>query len=73
MTCSVVRATKVTGSISDDWIYWHFGYKFYHISPIYTHFITDNHTHTHTHWSSPGNAIKTQELALQITPSITHD
>jgi hypothetical protein len=20
--------TKITGSSSDDWIYWHFGYKF---------------------------------------------
>jgi hypothetical protein len=22
------RVTKITGSSSDDWIYWHFGYKF---------------------------------------------
>jgi hypothetical protein len=27
----------------------------------------------HSHYSSPGNRIKTQELALQITPSITHE
>jgi hypothetical protein len=23
-----VRVTKMTGSRSDDWIYWHIGYKF---------------------------------------------
>jgi hypothetical protein len=23
-----VRVTKITGSSSDDWIYWHFGYSF---------------------------------------------
>jgi hypothetical protein len=23
-----VHVTKITGSSSDDWIYWHFGYKF---------------------------------------------
>jgi hypothetical protein len=22
-----VRVTKITGSSSDDWIYWHFGYN----------------------------------------------
>jgi hypothetical protein len=27
-TCRMVRVTIVTGSSSDDWIYWHFGYKF---------------------------------------------
>jgi hypothetical protein len=25
--CRVVRATKMTGSSLDDWIYWHFGYS----------------------------------------------
>jgi hypothetical protein len=30
-------------------------------------------THARTHESSPGNAIKTQELELQITPNITHE
>jgi hypothetical protein len=25
--CRVVRVTKTTGSSSDDWIYYHFGYK----------------------------------------------
>jgi hypothetical protein len=28
VACRVVRATKITGSSSDDWIYWHFGCKF---------------------------------------------
>jgi hypothetical protein len=28
VTCRMVRATKMTGSSSDDWIYWHLGYKF---------------------------------------------
>jgi hypothetical protein len=28
VTCRVVRMTIMTGSSSDDWIYWHFGYKF---------------------------------------------
>jgi hypothetical protein len=27
VTCRVVRVTKITGSSSDDWIYWHFGYS----------------------------------------------
>jgi hypothetical protein len=27
-TCRGVRVTKISGSISDDWIYWHFGYTF---------------------------------------------
>jgi hypothetical protein len=27
VTCRVVRVTKITGSRSDDWIYWHFGYS----------------------------------------------
>jgi hypothetical protein len=27
ITCRVVRVTKITGPRSDDWIYWHFGYK----------------------------------------------
>jgi hypothetical protein len=26
VTCTVVRVTKITGSSSDVWIYWHFGY-----------------------------------------------
>jgi hypothetical protein len=26
VTCRVIRVTKITGSSSDDWIYWHFGY-----------------------------------------------
>jgi hypothetical protein len=26
-TCKGVRVTKITGSRSDDWIYWHFGYN----------------------------------------------
>jgi hypothetical protein len=28
VTYRVVRVTKLTDSSSDDWIYWHFGYKF---------------------------------------------
>jgi hypothetical protein len=28
VTCRRVRVTIMTGSNSDDWIYWHFGYKF---------------------------------------------
>jgi hypothetical protein len=39
--------------------------------PLFLHFMV--HCYTHTHLSSPGNAIKTQELALQITPNITHE
>jgi hypothetical protein len=27
VTCMVVRSTKMTGSSSDDWIYWHLGYN----------------------------------------------
>jgi hypothetical protein len=27
VTRRVVRVTKITGSRSDDWIYWHFGYN----------------------------------------------
>jgi hypothetical protein len=27
VTCRGVRVTKKTGSSSDDWIYWHFGYS----------------------------------------------
>jgi hypothetical protein len=27
VACRVVRATKIMGSSSDDWIYWHFGYN----------------------------------------------
>jgi hypothetical protein len=27
VTCTVVRMTKMMGSSSDDWIYWHFGYN----------------------------------------------
>jgi hypothetical protein len=26
-TCMGVGVTKITGSSSDDWIYWHFGYS----------------------------------------------
>jgi hypothetical protein len=26
VSCRVVRVTKITGSGSDDWNYWHFGY-----------------------------------------------
>jgi hypothetical protein len=29
VTCKWVRVTKIKGSRSDDWIYWHFGYKFF--------------------------------------------
>jgi hypothetical protein len=25
--CWMVCVTKITGSSSDDWIYWHFGYS----------------------------------------------
>jgi hypothetical protein len=28
VTCRVVRVMKRTGSITDDWIYYHLGYKF---------------------------------------------
>jgi hypothetical protein len=49
--------TKMTGSISDDWIYWHLGYKFFHNYNQYRA-IAD----LHTHGSSPGNTIKAQEL-----------
>jgi hypothetical protein len=28
VTCRGVHVTKLTGSRSDDWIYWHFCYKF---------------------------------------------
>jgi hypothetical protein len=28
VTCMGVRVTKITGSRSDEWIYWHFDYKF---------------------------------------------
>jgi hypothetical protein len=28
ITCRVVCVMKMTGSSSDDWIYWHFSYKF---------------------------------------------
>jgi hypothetical protein len=27
VTCRVVRATKLTGASSDDWIYYYFGYN----------------------------------------------
>jgi hypothetical protein len=27
VTCRVVRVKKITGSRSDDWIYWHFDYN----------------------------------------------
>jgi hypothetical protein len=27
VTCRVVRVTRMTGSSSDDWIYWHFSYS----------------------------------------------
>jgi hypothetical protein len=27
VTCRRVRMTKMMGSSSDDWIYWHFGYN----------------------------------------------
>jgi hypothetical protein len=27
VTCRVARVTIKTGSSSDDWIYWHFGYS----------------------------------------------
>jgi hypothetical protein len=27
VTCRVVRVTKITGSSSDDWIYYHLGYS----------------------------------------------
>jgi hypothetical protein len=26
--CMGIRVTKMMGSRHDDWIYWHFGYKF---------------------------------------------
>jgi predicted ABC-type sugar transport system permease subunit len=28
VTCMGVHVTKITGSRSDDWYYWHLGYKF---------------------------------------------
>jgi hypothetical protein len=28
VTCMGVPMTKITGSSSDDWIHWHFGYNF---------------------------------------------
>jgi hypothetical protein len=37
--------------------------------PLFLHFMI----HCYTHTSSPGNAIKTRELALQTTPNITHE
>jgi hypothetical protein len=61
VTCRAVRVRRITGSSSDDWIYWHFGYN-----------LSLSHLNTVlllicTHWPSPGNTIKTKELALQIT------
>jgi hypothetical protein len=41
--CRVVRATKMTGSNSDNWIYWHFGYTLSLNHSQYSD-ITDLHT-----------------------------
>jgi hypothetical protein len=48
-----VRVTKITGSISDDWIYYHFGYNFSQLKSIqryrwFTHFSLHRCTRTRT-------------------------
>jgi hypothetical protein len=63
VTCRVVRLTKMTGSSSDDWIFWHLGYK-----PSQSQLNTALSL-IYTYWSSPGDAIKTQEHSHWITHS----
>jgi hypothetical protein len=48
--------TKMTASSSDDWIYWHHGYKrsYLHLdyranADLHTTSSTVTHIHTHTH------------------------
>jgi hypothetical protein len=50
VTCIGVRVMKITVSRSDDWIYWHFGYKLLNtdntaLSLIYAIYSSPLHTH----------------------------
>jgi hypothetical protein len=81
-TCMGIRVTKITGSRSDHWIYWYFGYKFSgtlvtsSLNHNYYNAIADLHNLRLTVAQAPGfssslvvswQRISAQKLSLQIT------